>query len=114
MSDQFRTKVQQFSSGLKEEQNDKDMLNVQNDQKVDETSQGQGLLYHDRKQTCEKGRQEIDPETGLIYFKYDFGYEFGVIGPNARDDGSDSKRNSLFEAMTGDLRPVVGSEVNHR
>lgn len=27
------------------------------------------------------GTKHIDPDTGLIYFKYDFGYEFGVILP---------------------------------
>ena len=27
------------------------------------------------------GTKHIDPETGLIYFKYDFGYEFGIILP---------------------------------
>lgn len=27
------------------------------------------------------GTKHIDPNTGLIYFKYDFGYEFGIIFP---------------------------------
>lgn len=27
------------------------------------------------------GTKHIDPDTGLIYFKYDFGYEFGIILP---------------------------------
>ena len=27
------------------------------------------------------GSKHIDPDTGLIYFKYDFGYEFGIILP---------------------------------
>lgn len=27
------------------------------------------------------GTKHIDPDTGLIYFKYDFGYEFGIIFP---------------------------------
>jgi hypothetical protein len=26
-----------------------------------------------------KGTKHVDPDTGIIYFKYDFGYEFGVI-----------------------------------
>ena len=28
-----------------------------------------------------KGTKHIDPDTGLIYFKYDFGYEFGLVLP---------------------------------
>lgn len=27
------------------------------------------------------GTKHIDPNTGLIYFKYDFGYEFGILFP---------------------------------
>lgn len=27
------------------------------------------------------GTKHVDPDTGLIYFKYDFGYEFGIIFP---------------------------------
>lgn len=27
------------------------------------------------------GTKHVDPDTGLIYFKYDFGYEFGIILP---------------------------------
>lgn len=28
-----------------------------------------------------QGTKHIDPDSGLIYFKYDFGYEFGIILP---------------------------------
>lgn len=27
------------------------------------------------------GTKHVDPNTGLIYFKYDFGYEFGILFP---------------------------------
>lgn len=27
------------------------------------------------------GSKHIDPDSGLIYFKYDFGYEFGIVLP---------------------------------
>lgn len=29
----------------------------------------------------QSGTKYIDPDSGLIYFKYDFGYEFGIIFP---------------------------------
>lgn len=29
----------------------------------------------------QKGTKCVDPNTGLIYFKYDFGYEFGILFP---------------------------------
>lgn len=31
--------------------------------------------------TFPPGTKHVDPDTGLIYFKYDFGYEFGIILP---------------------------------
>ncbi|KAK4306760.1 hypothetical protein Pmani_021420 [Petrolisthes manimaculis] len=37
--------------------------------------------YRDESRVSEFGTKHIDPDTGLIYFKYDFGYEFGVILP---------------------------------
>lgn len=30
---------------------------------------------------CPTGTKCIDPNTGLVYFKYDFGYEFGILFP---------------------------------
>lgn len=36
------------------------------------------------------GTKHIDPDTGLIYFKYDFGYEFGLVLP-----GEPQKVNSI-------------------
>jgi hypothetical protein len=31
------------------------------------------------------GTKHIDPDTGLVYFKYDFGYEFGIVLPGEGD-----------------------------
>lgn len=31
--------------------------------------------------TINPGTKCVDPNTGLIYFKYDFGYEFGILFP---------------------------------
>lgn len=33
------------------------------------------------------GTKHVDPDTGLIYFKYDFGYEFGIILPGESKKG---------------------------
>lgn len=39
------------------------------------------------------GTKHIDPDTGLIYFKYDFGYEFGVVLPGeGKTDGSSKNK----------------------
>lgn len=34
------------------------------------------------------GTKHVDPDTGLIYFKYDFGYEFGIILPGESKGGT--------------------------
>lgn len=113
MSDRFKSKVQEFTDNI----NSKDKANGPGG--VDSVP----FAYHDSKQTCEKGSQQIDPDTGLIYFKYDFGYEFGVVVPGMTDDGDDGAgkeeehdahrgdAESLFHSMTGDLKPTVGSKV---
>ncbi|CAA9996604.1 unnamed protein product, partial [Nesidiocoris tenuis] len=38
-------------------------------------------VYREESRLAEHGKKCIDPDTGLIYFKYDFGYEFGVVLP---------------------------------
>lgn len=42
--------------------------------------------------TCNPtGKKQIDPDTGLIYFKYDFGYEFGIVLPGEEKPGAPRK-----------------------
>ncbi|KAA0201389.1 hypothetical protein HAZT_HAZT001736 [Hyalella azteca] len=38
-------------------------------------------VYRDESRASEFGTKHIDPDSGLIYFKYDFGYEFGILLP---------------------------------
>ncbi|XP_024080936.1 titin isoform X2 [Cimex lectularius] len=78
MTSTFKTKAQQFVSDVVTEvkQNGKSetsnlLLKEKDDPQV----------YREETRTSEKGTKCIDPDTGLIYFKYDFGYEFGVILP---------------------------------
>ena len=115
MSDRFRSKVQEFTSGVQSDHQEKDAKEIEVSSLAKNDS---GILFHDKTQTCEKGRKQIDPETGLVYFKYDFGYEFGILGAGAVGETSGSisgsgseKRKSMFDEMTGDLKPTVGSEV---
>ncbi|XP_023033000.1 uncharacterized protein LOC6645015 isoform X2 [Drosophila willistoni] len=41
----------------------------------------QPQAYRDESRVSQYGTKCIDPNTGLIYFKYDFGYEFGILFP---------------------------------
>eukprot|EP00094_Tigriopus_californicus_P002724 TCALIF_02628-PA protein Name:"Similar to unc-89 Muscle M-line assembly protein unc-89 (Caenorhabditis elegans)" AED:0.08 eAED:0.03 QI:0/0.71/0.12/1/1/0.87/8/85/2824 len=57
--------------------------------------------------STDQGLRKVDPETGLLYFKYDFGYEFGLMVPQEEQSNS----SALIKSMSEDLRPRVGSEV---
>jgi hypothetical protein len=37
--------------------------------------------YRNETRVSQYGTKHVDPDTGIIYFKYDFGYEFGIIFP---------------------------------
>jgi len=47
--------------------------------------------YRDENRLSEFGTKQIDPDTGLIYFKYDFGYEFGIVLPGEQKPGTTKK-----------------------
>lgn len=44
---------------------------------------------------AQTGTKQIDPDTGLIYFKYDFGYEFGIILPGEGKKTVESSQKSI-------------------
>lgn len=53
------------------------------------------------------GTKHIDPDTGLIYFKYDFGYEFGVILPG------EAKKVEKKKEVNGDRSTDIPIPVIH-
>ena len=53
------------------------------------------------------GTKHIDPDTGLIYFKYDFGYEFGVILPG------EAKKVEKKKKVNGDVNGEIPIPVIH-
>ncbi|RZC41074.1 I-set and/or Spectrin domain containing protein, partial [Asbolus verrucosus] len=53
--------------------------------KVDGDADAQ--VYREETRAAQYGTKHVDPDTGLIYFKYDFGYEFGIILPGESKQG---------------------------
>lgn len=53
------------------------------------------------------GTKHIDPDTGLIYFKYDFGYEFGVVLPG------EAKRVDKKAQVNGDHSSDIPIPIIH-
>lgn len=47
----------------------------------------------------QKGTKCVDPNTGLIYFKYDFGYEFGILFPGEGHKFLSNQWNSTSSAL---------------
>ncbi|XP_066957162.1 uncharacterized protein [Macrobrachium rosenbergii] len=63
--------------------------------------------YRDESRVSEFGTKHIDPDTGLIYFKYDFGYEFGVILPG------EAKKVEKKKKVNGDVNGEIPIPVIH-
>lgn len=49
---------------------------------------------HESRTEPHAGTKCVDPNTGLIYFKYDFGYEFGILFPGEGHKFVSSQWNS--------------------
>lgn len=114
MSNKFKGKVEEFSQQISEsDQKGKErMIDIQRSSSLDQ----QPYAYHDQKQLCERGHEIIDPETGLVYFKYDFGYEFGVVVPGdgkGKDKAIEVDSDKTFvKKFTKELKPTVGTDVS--
>ncbi|XP_020814330.1 muscle M-line assembly protein unc-89 isoform X5 [Drosophila serrata] len=59
-----------------------------------EGSNQQPQAFRDESRVSQYGTKCIDPNTGLIYFKYDFGYEFGILFPGEGHKFVSSQWNS--------------------
>ncbi|KAL5290626.1 hypothetical protein ACFFRR_010159 [Megaselia abdita] len=77
--------------------------------------------YRDESRVSQFGTKCIDPNTGLIYFKYDFGYEFGILFPGEGrkfvggsskicNGGSDRSKDIYPLRLNGDIEIPVRHE----
>ncbi|CAG0878667.1 unnamed protein product [Darwinula stevensoni] len=103
MSQTFRTKTEKFAQQIvedvwapeKKEPKEKAAgktteevsIPTGEDTRVVETKHGEieqseaPQVYREETRTVDFGTKHVDPDSGLIYFKYDFGYEFGILTP---------------------------------
>ncbi|XP_018789904.1 PREDICTED: titin homolog isoform X6 [Bactrocera latifrons] len=63
--------------------------------------------YRDESRVSQYGTKCVDPNTGLIYFKYDFGYEFGILFPGEGHKFVSNQWNSSSSALP--LRHASGT-----
>ncbi|XP_054275491.1 muscle M-line assembly protein unc-89 isoform X3 [Macrosteles quadrilineatus] len=81
MTKTFKGKTQKFVSDI--------ITEIKTNQKGKPPDEPQ--TYRDENRLSEYGTKQIDPDTGLIYFKYDFGYEFGIVLPGEQKPGAPRK-----------------------
>ncbi|XP_063235498.1 titin isoform X2 [Bacillus rossius redtenbacheri] len=104
MTSTFKSKAQQFvddiisdvQSSKQVSKPEKPILKPAPKQEVPQIKTGdEPQAYREETRVSEHGTKHIDPDTGLIYFKYDFGYEFGIVLPGegkTKDDNASAKR----------------------
>lgn len=71
---------------------------------------------------CSKGTKHVDPDTGIIYFKYDFGYEFGIIFPGEgkklvggiRNGSQQSEKQRVLPRRASDIEMPIIHEKSGR
>ncbi|XP_017842325.1 uncharacterized protein LOC108599780 isoform X2 [Drosophila busckii] len=73
----------------------------------------QPQAYRDESRVSQYGTKCVDPNTGLIYFKYDFGYEFGILFPGEGHKFVSSQWNSKGNSNTTPypLKLPAGNEL---
>lgn len=93
MTQTFKSKAQRFVNDIMTDSKtkpEKPILKkpISTDTKALVQNGDESQTYREESRVAEYGTKHIDPETGLIYFKYDFGYEFGIILPGEGKGGS--------------------------
>ncbi|XP_011495830.1 PREDICTED: muscle M-line assembly protein unc-89 [Ceratosolen solmsi marchali] len=85
MTSSFKSKTEQFASEIQSDlkKHSKPILKQSMSTDVGSVTDGgdEPRTYREESRVAQYGSKHIDPDTGLIYFKYDFGYEFGVVLP---------------------------------
>ena len=68
-----------------------------------------------KNKTKNAGTKHIDPDTGLIYFKYDFGYEFGIVLPGeGKRTVSSTNRTIQGQRRASDIEVPIVHEFTTR
>ncbi|GLH07317.1 Obscurin, partial [Gryllus bimaculatus] len=123
MTNTFRSKAQQFASDIMTDVGNsrpntqpEKIITKQDNSKDTESEKclDDPQAYREESRVSEYGTKHIDPDTGLIYFKYDFGYEFGIVLPNEgkKQEGSTSKYPQIDRKQAGDIEVPVIHEKN--
>ncbi|RZF40114.1 hypothetical protein LSTR_LSTR011242 [Laodelphax striatellus] len=107
MSHSFKSKAQKFASDVMTDVQVTKQGKTENSlQKTTSDKTDDSQAYREESRLSEYGKKQIDPDTGLIYFKYDFGYEFGVVLPGEGKPGGSAKAIKMKPESTEGSVPV--------
>ncbi|XP_012061613.1 PREDICTED: uncharacterized protein LOC105624873 [Atta cephalotes] len=108
MTSSFKSKTEKFVSDIQSDlKQGKSILKHTNDSKI--TDSDEPRTYREESRVSEHGTKQIDPDTGLVYFKYDFGYEFGIILPGeGKKTIESSKKKIQGQRRSSDIEvPII-------
>ncbi|XP_039306302.1 uncharacterized protein LOC105193639 isoform X2 [Solenopsis invicta] len=108
MTSSFKSKTKKFVSDIQSDlRQGKPILKQPIDSKI--TDNDEPRTYREESRVSEHGTKQIDPDTGLIYFKYDFGYEFGIVLPGeGKKTVESSKKTIQGQRRSSDIEvPII-------
>ncbi|XP_067210497.1 uncharacterized protein zormin isoform X3 [Linepithema humile] len=108
MTSSFKSKTEKFVSDIQSDlRQSKPILKHPVDSRT--TDSDEPRTYREESRLSEHGTKQIDPDTGLIYFKYDFGYEFGIVLPGeGKKTVESSKKTIQGQRRASDIEvPIV-------
>ncbi|XP_076385572.1 uncharacterized protein LOC105662897 isoform X4 [Megachile rotundata] len=112
MTSSFRSKTEKFVTDIQSDlKQGKPILK----QPVDTRADDEPRTYREESRLSEHGTKQIDPDTGLIYFKYDFGYEFGIVLPGeGKKTVSSTNRTIQGQRRASDIEVPIVHEFTTR
>ncbi|XP_026674575.1 muscle M-line assembly protein unc-89 isoform X5 [Ceratina calcarata] len=114
MTSSFKTKTEKFVSDIQSDlKQGKPILKHPTDTRASDGDEPR--TYREESRHSEHGTKHIDPDTGLIYFKYDFGYEFGIVLPGeGKKTVSSTSRSIHGQRRASDIEVPIVHEFTTR
>ncbi|XP_076758852.1 uncharacterized protein LOC143428086 isoform X1 [Xylocopa sonorina] len=114
MTTSFKSKTERFVSDIQSDlKQGKPILKHPADSRASDGDEPR--TYREESRHSEHGTKQIDPDTGLIYFKYDFGYEFGIVLPGeGKKTVSSSNRTIQGQRRASDIEVPIVHEFTTR
>ncbi|XP_076636076.1 uncharacterized protein LOC143349064 isoform X2 [Colletes latitarsis] len=114
MTSSFKSKTERFVNDIQSDMKQgKPILKHPVDSRASDGDEPR--TYREESRVSEHGTKQIDPDTGLIYFKYDFGYEFGIVLPGeGKKTVTSANRTIQGQRRSSDIEVPIVHEFTTR